>query len=364
MNEEPDVAETLRALGLPEEAVRRAVERGVPEDAIFDSILLPEISERTVSAAEVADGGPSLELVKMFWEAFGLPVEDEHEPAFTEEEAAIFRRLHEMQEIWPPEIGLQVARVYGRLLARIAQTEVQLFRVYIEPRLRSGSDPHAALAATRDAFAELLPVTGPLLLGVHRRWLEHHIAQEVVREAEEETTARLPGSVSVCFLFCDLKDFTAFVSDRGDEAGVAAIDRFAEVISRERGPTVRFTKGLGDGYMLVYADVATALDVGRRVIAAMQDPELPSVHASAHAGMAIAREGDYFGSAVNLAARLLDAAGGGELVATATTAQDDPGHGWEPAGSLRVRGVTDPVPIVRLDVHRSIDRPSPGLGAA
>jgi class 3 adenylate cyclase len=300
-----------------------------------------------VSAAEVADGGPPLELVRMFWEAFGLPIEDEHEPAFSEEEAEIFRRLHHMQDIWPPEIGLQVARVYGRLLARIAQTEVQLFRVYIEPKLRDDADPHATLAATRDAFAELLPVTGPLLLGVHRRWLEHHIAQEVVREVEEEEP-RLPGSVSVCFLFCDLKDFTAFVSNRGDEAGVTAIDRFAEVISRERGPTVRFTKGLGDGYMLVYPDAATALDVGRRVIVAMRAPDMPTVHASAHAGRAIAREGDYFGGAVNLAARLLNAAGDDELVATAATAEEDESDcEWEPAGSVRVRGMRQGVEVMR-----------------
>ena len=149
-----------------------------------------------------------------------------------------------MQETWPPEVGLQVARVYGRLLARIAQTEVQLFRLYIEPRLRDDDDPYASLAATRDAFAQLLPVTGPLLLGVHRRWLEHHIAQEVVREAETEAGG-LPGSVTVCFLFCDLKDFTAFAAERGDQAAVTAIDRFAEVVSRERGPRGPLHQGPG-----------------------------------------------------------------------------------------------------------------------
>ncbi len=345
---EREIAELLESLGLPEEAVRRAVERGSPEDAVFDSVLMPEIAERTVSARQISDaGGPPLAMMHMFWEAFGLPIDDDDEPAFTEEEARIFRLLYEMQDTWPPEVGLQVARVYGRLLARIAQTEVQLFRLYVEPRLRHDDDPYASLVATRDAFAELLPVTGPLLLGVHRRWLEHHIAQEVVREAETEAGG-LPGAVTVCFLFCDLKDFTAFAAEHGDQAAVSAIDRFAEVISRERGREVRFTKGLGDGYMLVYADAPTALDVGRRVVAAMQEPALPSVHASAHLGTAIAREGDYFGGAVNLAARLLNVAEGDQLVATTSTAAADPdGGSWEPAGSVRVRGIKGSVDVVR-----------------
>ena len=343
-----EIAELLGSLGLPDEAVRRAVERGSPEDAVFDAVLMPEIAERTLSARQVSDAdGPPLELMHMFWEAFGLPIDDDDEPAFSEEEARIFQLLYRMQDTWPPEVGLQVARVYGRLLARIAQTEVQLFRLYIEPRLRDDDDPYASLAATRDAFAQLLPVTGPLLLGVHRRWLEHHIAQEVVREAETEAGG-LPGSVTVCFLFCDLKDFTAFAAERGDHAAVAAIDRFAEVVSRERGPEVRFTKGLGDGYMLVYADVPTALAVGRRIVAAMQDPELPGVHASAHQGTAIAREGDYFGGAVNLAARLLTVAERDQLVATTATADADPAGGvWESAGSVHVRGVREPVDVVR-----------------
>lgn len=344
-----DATETLRALGLPEDAIRRAVGRGRPEDAIFDSVLLPEIAERTLSAADVAArGGPPLEEVRMFWEAFGLPIDDEHEPDFTEEEADIFMRLHEMRDVWPPEVGLQVARVYGRLLARIAQTEVQLFRLYVEPRLREGHDPLAALTATRDVFARLLPVSGPLILGVHRRWLEHHMAQEMVRAAESES-GHLPGSVTVTFLFCDLKDFTAFAQDRGDGAAVAAIDHFAEVIARERGPEVRFVKALGDGYMLVYSDPAVAVAVGARVIEGMRALDAPPIHASVHTGTAIAREGDYFGSAVNLAARLLGAAGADDMVATAATVDAvGPAIAWDPAGSVGVRGMAEQVEIFRL----------------
>lgn len=347
------VFETLRDLGLPEEAVRRAVERGRPEDAIFEAVLLPEIAERTLSANDVvARGGPSLTEIEGFWDAFGLPIDDPDEPRFSEEEAEIFKKLNAMQDVWPVEVGLQIARVYGRLLARIAQAEIQVFREFVHPRLRSeDDDPVAAMLATRDAFAQLLPTTGPLLLGVHRRWVEHHIAQELVGVAEGETNAGLPGTVRVSLLFCDLKDFTAFAQERGDGAAVAAIDCFAQVVSHERGPEVRFTKALGDGYMLVYANAVTALEVGQRVIAALRESavETPTVHASAHTGTAIAREGDYFGGAVNLAARLLDAAAGDELVATAATVEaGGDAFEWDPAGSVGVRGVPEPVEVFRL----------------
>jgi adenylate cyclase len=76
---------------------------------------------------------------------------------------------------------------------------------------------------------------------------------------------------------------------------------------------------------------------------------LPGVHSSAHTGRAIAREGDYFGGAVNLAARLLDAAAADELVATAATVEaGGEAFDWEPAGTVSVRGIEDPVEVFRL----------------
>jgi adenylate cyclase len=74
------------------------------------------------------------------------------------------------------------------------------------------------------------------------------------------------------------------------------------------------------------------------------------VHASVHWGTAVVREGDYFGASVNLAARLLNAADRDELVATRQVleASEGAGYVWEPAGTQRVKGVTDPVELFRL----------------
>src|SRR3954470_21723092 len=167
------------------------------ERAVFDSVLMQATAQRTVSAREIeARGGMSVEDVTTMIEAFGLPVPDPDQPAFTPEEAEVFMRLKQLEEIWPPQVGVQASRVYGRLLARIAQTEVQLFRVYVVPRLRAeGRDADEALRAARDAFEALLPLADPLLTGVHRRWLEHELAQEAVITAE--MGGDLPGSVDV-----------------------------------------------------------------------------------------------------------------------------------------------------------------------
>jgi adenylate cyclase len=348
---ENDLVEPLRALGIPEQAISRALDRGDPEGAIFDAVLMPARAERTVTLAEIERrGGLTVAESQAFIEAYGLRAPGPDEPAFTQEEAVVFVELGQLQDIWPPELGIQLARVYGRLLARIAQTEVQLFRLFVEPRLR-GDDPDrlGGLRAIQSAFARLLPLADPLLLGVHQRWLEHELAQVAVSEAETHAGAEaLPGTVDVAFLFCDLKDFTAFAQSEGDGAAVSAIDRFADRVAHERGEQFRMMKALGDGFMLAYGDAGTAVAAGARIIKSMREPSLPGVHASVHHGPAIAREGDYFGSSVNLAARLLGAAGRDELVATRPVVDRCDDFAWEPAGARKVRGVAEPVDIFRL----------------
>jgi adenylate cyclase len=346
-----EVARTLGELGIPAEVIRRAAERGDPEGAIFDAVLLPAIGERTVSAEQIESGGGlSAAEVIAIMEAFGLPAPDPSHPAFTPEEASVFVEMARVRDVWPENIALQLARVEGRLLARIAQTELQLFRIYVEPELRDEEDRLRGLRAVQSAFARLFPLADPLLVAVHRRWIEHELGQAVVREAEAGAgERRLPGTVEVAFLFCDLKDFTAYADLQGDAAAVEAIDRFVEIVMRERGDQVRLMKALGDGYMLAYGDSSKAVEAGNRIVAAAEASEGPGVHASAHEGVAIAREGDYFGGAVNLAARLLAAAGRDELVATEPVVRGtEDAFDWEAAGALRVRGVSEPVEIFRL----------------
>src|SRR5439155_21162218 len=132
----------LRQLGVPEEVIERAVERGDPEGAVFDAVLLPAIAERTVTPAEVeAAGGLSAERTAAFIEGFGLPAPDPDAPWLTQHEAAVLIELGRAHDIWPLDVRVRSARVMGRHLSRIAQAVVQQFLARFEPELNSAR-PH------------------------------------------------------------------------------------------------------------------------------------------------------------------------------------------------------------------------------
>jgi class 3 adenylate cyclase len=195
----------------------------------------------------------------------------------------------------------------------------------------------------------MLTLPDPLLVGVHRRWLEYELTQETVRAAEEYADElRLPGAVEVTLLFCDLKDFTAFANAEGDAAAVEVIDGFFHVVDDCRG-SGRIVKALGDGHMLSYSEPVAAVEAGERMIGAQGERGPLGVHASVHRGVAISREGDYFGGAVNLAARLLNTAGRDELVGTSPVVEASGDRfDWEPLGTHEIRGVVEPVEVFRL----------------
>jgi adenylate cyclase len=340
----------LLALGVEPRAMKRALERGRLEDAIFDDVLDPARAERKVSAAEIERrGGMPAGETRLLLQSAGLPPPDPDEPAFTEEEAWAFVEVGKMREVWTPDLGLQSARVAGRALTRIAHTQVQSFRLHVQPRLmaQAGDDPVAALENVHWAFERLLPLAEPFLGALYRRLFERELAEVVVSEAEARAgEGALPGAVETAIMFCDLKDFTAYADTEGDEAAVDAIEHLALVVTEECGTDGRIVKGLGDGYMVAFPDTLAAVNTAWRIIVRRRDEGGPGVHSSIHRGVAVVHEGDYFGTVVNLAARILAAAKRDELVATTAVAEATASDfTWEHAGESYVRGVRERVAL-------------------
>lgn len=355
LGSEPGDVETvavLLELGVRPEAMRRALERGRLEDAIFDAVLDPERAERTVSPAKIeARGGLGAEEIALQMQTAGLPPPAPDDPWFTEDEAQVFLEVARLRDVWTPDLMVQLSRVSGRALGRIAQAQVQLFRLHVEPRLRAESgDRVAALPEVHWAFEQLLPLAAPYLAAVHRRLFERELTEVAIREAEARSSGdTLPGATRVAILFCDLKDFTAYADREGEQAAVEAIEQFSVVVTEECGSSGRVVKGLGDGYMLAFSEAGDAAGTGWRVIERHREEAVLGVHASLHEGLAVVHGGDYFGTVVNVAARILAAAKRDELMATAAVASaTSEEFGWEDVGASYVRGVSGTVDLFRL----------------
>src|SRR6266516_2182580 len=123
------------------------------------------------------------------------------------------------------------------------------------------------------------------------------------------------------FLFADLVGYTTLTELHGDEAAADVAVRFGAAAARlaaKHGAQV--LKVVGDAVLIRADRAADAVRLGLRLGEELSGaPSLPSIHAGAHTGYAIERDGDWYGAAVNLAARVAGAASGGELLVTEAT---------------------------------------------
>jgi adenylate cyclase len=123
------------------------------------------------------------------------------------------------------------------------------------------------------------------------------------------------------FLFADLSGFTALTEAHGDEQAADLVDGFCvavrQLLDEYRAQEV---KTIGDALMLRSGDAAAAIRVGLCIVHDVGSQHgFPLVRVGMHTGPAVERAGDWFGTTVNLAARVSAAAAGGEALLTAAT---------------------------------------------
>lgn len=123
------------------------------------------------------------------------------------------------------------------------------------------------------------------------------------------------------FLFADLAGFTALTEAMGDSDAADLAQRFyasaAELVEKHGGEQV---KVIGDAIMVRTDDAATAVRLAVCLVHEVGGQHFfPSVRVGLHTGPAVQRDGDWFGAAVNLAARVSGEAGGGEVLLSDAT---------------------------------------------
>ncbi len=159
--------------------------------------------------------------------------------------------------------------------------------------------------------------------------------------------------------FTDIVGFTTFTAEEGDERALEVLATQEAVVAQVLPSGSRVVKELGDGLMLWFPDPATAvrslLDLQAALTSDVTEPDgFPLwIRAGLHVGEQRVRGDDLIGHDVNVAARIVDLAGPGEVLASHETvdAAGDELAGIEvvEVGPVVVKGIPDPVWICRVE---------------
>jgi len=134
-----------------------------------------------------------------------------------------------------------------------------------------------------------------------------------------EAQGRGQGDRELAILFTDLVDFSEWALDAGDTNALELLRQVGLAVEQPvKAHDGRVVKRLGDGVMAVFEDPAAAVqaacEASREVAGVRVNGYKPQLRAGVHVGRPRRLGGDYFGVDVNVAARVAEAAGAGEVL--------------------------------------------------
>ena len=190
-----------------------------------------------------------------------------------------------------------------------------------DPMSTTGSDPARVLARRAWSANE-------------SRWSAlSELGLAVLQVAEWAGADLRPGprDTKVAILFTDLVGFSSWALSVGDEDSLEALRRIdatiSAVVEEHEGEIV---KRLGDGTMAVFADAGLALIAAEQCLEEVSelrcDGYEPQMRAGLHFGTPQPIGIDYLGVDVNIAARLCEAARGGEVLLSEAVSSHLHGH--------------------------------------
>jgi class 3 adenylate cyclase len=167
------------------------------------------------------------------------------------------------------------------------------------------------------------------------------------------------GVSQVALLFSDLQGSTALYERVGDAAAFNMVrEHFALLASIVRDHDGAVVKTIGDAVMASFGDPAHAVKAALAMQARIVDHDLVlklGVHAGPSVVVTLNDRLDYFGSTVNMAARLQGQSAGGDIVLSRAVA-DDPAVQPLVSGltaheeSVVLKGFSEPIGFVRLQL--------------
>lgn len=326
--------------------LRRAVEED--QLALLPAERFLEGTGRRYTIQEVAeDVGLDPSLLVRNRQALGLPVPSADAPIGGEEDLETAKRLRVLLDAGLPADGIiENSRVLGLATSQIAAAATALVgEALLEPGDTELEAAHRYLEAART----LQPMLGPAVDYALKLHIRQQLRQAAVGAAQL-AEGRLAGAREVTACFADLVDFTRLGQSLDMESLQRVTARLNELAGEVAEPPVRLVKLIGDAAMLVSPDNDALLDAALTLVEAAEDEggEFPQLRAGLARGDAVARGGDWYGHAINLASRITDFAYPSSVLCSAEVhdAADD-GFRWSFAGERRLKGIDGRVKLFR-----------------
>lgn len=304
-----------------------------------------------VSARQVCEAtGIDLEVLQRLQRAVGLPrVDDPDAAVLPRADAEAVARAKMLLDLG---VGTDEAVAVMRVLMEgLGPAAAMMHQAALMALLRPGSGEIELAEAIEEMARRGAPILGPMMEDLLLMRLRHAVETDAVNAAER-AAGTLPGARRVTVAFADVAGFTRLGEALPPEDLEQVASQLTELAHDAAAPPVRFIKTIGDAVMLVSSDPLPLVQAILDLAWAATAIGLPRLRIGVATGCAVTRAGDWFGSAVNIASRITGAAQPGTALVAESTRDavgNAAGFDWSPAGTRRLKGVSDEVKVFRVE---------------
>ena len=154
------------------------------------------------------------------------------------------------------------------------------------------------------------------------------------------------------FLIADLSGYTALTEAHGSISAARIVKRYIEIVRECLPEDCRLVERIGDEVILTGNEVAILIQVGVSLRKKVEkEPNFPAVHVGIHAGTVLEQDGQFFGSAINIASRTAAHARAGQILCTEAAMElvpDKSGIKYQPLGKIHFKNVAEPISIFEI----------------
>jgi adenylate cyclase len=342
--------------GLSAPAILSAVGDGTLSLDFLDSPAWQLPEPLSITYREFAEErGIPLDLLQGMQEAMGFAAPDPDDPVRRDDEG-LAELARVVLDIGASGEGVQrLFRVYADNIRRLAMAEADLYREELEkPWAGSDVDVSDLMARGAEVGRRMAGPVDRTIRAIYERQRQHIWTEYGVRRAEMALERaglleRAESTPAICFV--DMTGFTRLTEEQGDEEAARLATSLAALVNEvSRSHGGRAIRWLGDGGLFYFEDASAAFAAALEMTDRAPSAGLPPTHIGVQAGPVVFRDGDVYGRTVNVASRIADQAGAGEILTSRETVErvGDDELTFKQARSVELKGVAGPVTLYRV----------------
>lgn len=161
-----------------------------------------------------------------------------------------------------------------------------------------------------------------------------------------------PKEFNRVFLVADLSGYTALTEAHGNISAAKIVKRYFEIVKAILDDKAQLVDKVGDEVLVASENAGHGIQIAVMLRDQIEEePNFPNVHIGIHTGCVVEQDGQYIGSALNIASRVAAYARAGQILCTEDVIElisKKDSYRYRSLGKINFRNVIEPLSIFEI----------------